>query len=82
MNDHKPAGWYYVGDGKLRYSDDYGWTDFYMETTDPRTRDWPPPPPQTLLGQLREDKAALVTASGAQRHRRRGALFHRYRQAK
>ncbi|XGX79503.1 hypothetical protein LQK93_02316 [Terrabacter sp. BE26] len=54
MND-KPAGWYYVGDGKLRHRDNHGWTDFYMETADPRTLDWPPPDPKTLLGVVREE---------------------------
>lgn len=54
MND-KPAGWYYVGDGKLRYRDDYGWTDFYMDTTDPRTMDWPPPTP-LLIPQLQDEQ--------------------------
>lgn len=56
MND-KPAGWYYVGDGKLRYRDDYGWTEFYLDATDPRAQHWPPPRPKTLLQQLREDEA-------------------------
>jgi len=53
----KPAGWYYVGDGKLRYRDDYGWTEFYMETSDPRAKKWPPPTPKTMLQQVREDEA-------------------------
>ena len=56
MSD-KEAGWYYVGDGKLRYRDDFGWTEFYMDTADPRARDWPPPKPKTMLQQLREDDA-------------------------
>lgn len=55
MND-KPEGWFYVGDGKLRYRDDYGWTDFYMDTTDPRARDWPPASPVTLLQQCHEEE--------------------------
>ena len=53
----KPAGWYYIGDGKLRYRDDYGWTEFYMETKDPRAQRWPPPTPKTMLQQVREDEA-------------------------
>ena len=56
MND-KSAGWYYIGDGTLRYRDDYGWTEYYMDTKDPRAQDWPPPKPKTLLQQLREDEA-------------------------
>ena len=54
----KPAGWYYVGDGKLRYRDDYGWTAFYMDTTDPRAQSWPPPAPRTMLQQVRDEEAA------------------------
>jgi hypothetical protein len=57
MNEKRP-GWYYVGDGKLRYRDDYGWTEFYMETSDPRAGRWPPPTPKTMLQQVREDEAA------------------------
>jgi hypothetical protein len=53
----KPAGWYYVGDGKLRYRDDYGWTEFYLETTDPRAQSWPPPAPRTMLQQVRDEEA-------------------------
>lgn len=80
MND-KPAGWYYVGDGTLRYRDDYGWTEYYMDTKDPRARDWPPPMPRTMLQQLREEEAARSAASAppgfrgsrmfARRHRAR-----------
>ena len=54
----KPAGWYYVGDGKLRYRDDYGWTEFYLSTTDPRAQSWPPPTPTTMLQQVRDEEAA------------------------
>lgn len=53
----KQAGWYYVGEGKLRYRDDYGWTEFYMDTDDARVQDWPPPKPRTMMQQLREDEA-------------------------
>ena len=56
MND-KHAGWYYVGDGKLRYRDDYGWTEFYMDTTDPRAAEWPPPDPDALLRKIRAEEA-------------------------
>jgi hypothetical protein len=66
MSD-KEAGWYYVGDGKLRYRDDYGWTEFYMDTADPRARDWPPPQPKTLLQQLREDEARRTAISPPRR---------------
>ena len=61
----KPAGWYYIGDGKLRYRDDYGWTEFYMETTDPRAKMWPPPTPRTMLQQVREDEAKRAAEAEA-----------------
>jgi hypothetical protein len=54
----KPAGWYYIGDGQLRYRDEYGWTEFVMDTNDPRARDWPPPTPRTMLQQVRDAEAA------------------------
>ena len=78
MND-KPAGWYYVGDGTLRYRDDYGWTEYYMDTKDPRAQDWPPPKPKTLLQQLRDDEAARsVSAQRPKRNLswRRGGARH------
>ena len=64
----KPAGWYYVGDGTLRYRDDYGWTEYYMDTKDPRAQDWPPPKPKTMLQQLREDEAARSSLNGRAAH--------------
>ncbi|GAA2018543.1 hypothetical protein GCM10009740_03000 [Terrabacter terrae] len=81
MND-KPAGWYYVSDGKLRYRDDYGWTDYYMDTSDPRARDWPPPEPKTLLQQLRSEGDAWASPPNPRRQRRAGALFFKGRHAK
>ena len=67
----KPAGWYYVGDGKLRYRDDYGWTEFYMDTTDPRAQSWPPPTPRTMLQQVRDEEARRSVQESS---RRRGFL--------
>ena len=72
----KPAGWYYIGDGKLRYRDDYGWTEFYMETKDPRAQKWPPPTPKTMLQQVREDEAKRSAAEAQTRSR---GLFGRRR---
>ncbi|WP_330476074.1 hypothetical protein [Terrabacter sp. C0L_2] len=66
----KSSGWYYVGDGKLRFRDDYGWTEYYMDTSDPRAQTWPPPAPKTLLQQLRDEER---TAS-AKVPRRRAVL--------
>ena len=81
MND-KPAGWYYIGDGTLRYRDDYGWTEYYMDTKDPRAQDWPPPQPKTLLQQLREDEAARSVASGARHGARVWSPFRRAHRAR
>ena len=41
----KPPGWYYVGEIRLRYLDEDGWTDHYVDTDDIRGLDWPPPCP-------------------------------------
>src|SRR6476469_6698518 len=76
MND-KPEGWYYVGDGKLRYRDDYGWTDYYMDTSDPRAAAWPPPAPRTMLHDLREEMRHATVRT--RRHARLAALFYRGR---
>ena len=67
MND-KPAGWYYVGEGRLRYRDDYGWTEFYMDTKDPRAQKWPPPTPRTMLQQVRDAEADRAAATSHRRH--------------
>ncbi len=70
MNE-KPAGWYYVGGGKLRYRDDHGWTEFFMDTNDPRARDWPPPGPQIMLHLLQEEQLPQA----ASRRQARGGMF-------
>lgn len=76
----KPAGWYYVGDGKLRYRDDNGWTDYFMPTTDPLAAKWPPPPParpKSYVEWVEEDMAARqAQAVQASRHSFR-SLFRR-----
>jgi hypothetical protein len=81
MSD-KPAGWYYAGDGKLRYRDDDGWTEFYMEMSDPRARDWPPPTPQSLLRKLREEEVARSAAPGTRRRSWVAGFFYRGRHAR
>ena len=43
MNDK--AGWFYVGDGLLRYRDEGGWTEHLLEAESVRGLDGPPPPP-------------------------------------
>lgn len=78
----KPAGWYYVGDGKLRYRDDHDWTDVYMDTSDPRARDWPPPSPSTVLAQLRDSGREAYAESPSRRGRSISTLFHRGRRAR
>lgn len=82
MNDYKSAGWYYVGDGKLRYRDDYDWTEFYMDTSDPRTRDWPPPAPRTLLQELREEDRVWSAHPRSWRGQRLSTFFYRGRHAR
>ena len=71
----KPAGWYYVGGGRLRYRDDYGWTEYYLATTDPRAQSWPPPTPTTMLQQVREEERARA----ALQQKRRGFFGRRRR---
>ena len=43
MNDK--AGWFYVGNGLLRYRDEAGWTEHFLEAESVRGFDGPPPPP-------------------------------------
>ncbi len=76
----KPAGWYYVGDGQLRYRDDYGWTDFVMDTNDPRALNWPPPTPRTMLQQVRDHEAQMAMLAAHNRHWR--ARWFRRREAR
>ena len=45
MGARTEPGWYYVGEGQLRYHDEHGWTDHYVDTNDIRGLDWPPPRP-------------------------------------
>jgi len=77
----KPAGWYYVGKGTLRYRDDYGWTEFYMETTDPRAQKGTPPTPKTMLQQVREEEAQR-SAAAANGHSGASSWFGRSRKPK
>ena len=81
MND-KPEGWYYVGDGKLRYRDHYGWTDYYMDTSDPRAREWPPPAPKALVQQLDSGEDAWASPPSPRRQWWAGAPFYKGRHAK
>jgi hypothetical protein len=80
MSD-KPAGWYYVGKGKLRYRDDYGWTEFYMDATDPRAQRGTPPTPKTMLQQVREEEAKR-SAAAANGHSGVSGWFGKSRKAK
>lgn len=43
MNDK--SGWFYVGNGLLRYRDESGWTEHFLEAESVRGFDGPPPPP-------------------------------------
>ena len=63
-------GWYYTQDGRLRYRDESGWTEHYLDFDKVRTMQGPPPPPQTMLEQVLARQAEL-TAQGSRRSRRR-----------
>ncbi|EWS99696.1 hypothetical protein N865_21515 [Intrasporangium oryzae NRRL B-24470] len=73
----KPEGWYYVGDGKLRYRDDRGWTSHYMSTKDPAAAKWPPPPPRTFLQQVLDDQAAVAAEAASPSGSRLTSIFRR-----
>ena len=77
MSD-KEAGWYYIGDGTLRYRDDYGWTDFYKDSDYPRAKNWPPPKPKTLIQQFREDEARRTAIAPPRRVLSLWARGHHY----
>jgi len=48
MGVDKP-GWYYVGNGQLRYMDADGWTDQYKKIDDPYKKiNDPPPQPEPV----------------------------------
>lgn len=61
------AGWFYVGDGKLRYRDEHGWTEFYLDTTDRLAQDWPPPAPLTMVREVLDDEARRAAAASPRR---------------
>lgn len=49
----KRPGWYYTQDGRLRYHDERGWTEYYLSFDEIRNIDGQPPPPMTMLDQVR-----------------------------
>ncbi|MGN6753515.1 MAG: hypothetical protein ACTHJJ_13310 [Intrasporangium sp.] len=53
------SGWFYVGEGLLRYRDEGGWTEHFLEAESVRGFDGPPPPP----GVSRETKFNAVGAA-------------------
>jgi hypothetical protein len=74
MSD-KPAAWYYVGEGRLRYRDDYGWTEFYLDASEQAGMSWPPPAPGEVLRELEIAEASQT--SEAMRLARKRSLFGR-----
>jgi len=60
MGARTEPGWYYVGDGKLRYRDEFGWTSEEMDTRDDRAAEWPPPSPEQLQVSLQGGQAQRV----------------------
>jgi len=57
MDARTEPGWYYVGEGRLRYRDEHGWTAFEMDTQDGRAAEWPPATPDEMLAELRAQDA-------------------------
>lgn len=43
-------GWFYVGDGWLRYRDEHGWSGHYVSADSVRGFDGPPPGPPPVGG--------------------------------
>jgi hypothetical protein len=68
--NNKP-GWYYTADGRLRYRDEDGWTEYYVDFDEIRGEVGSPPPPMTMLEQVRAREAQL-RASKPRRRRRLG----------
>ena len=73
MNDK--AGWFYVGDGLLRYRDEAGWTEHFLEAESVRGFDGPPPPP---VGND-ETRVDVVEATPSLESRKGGGLQIRAR---
>jgi hypothetical protein len=48
----KTRGWYYTAEGRLRYHDDEGGTEYYLTFDQVRNMQGPPPPPLTMLDQV------------------------------
>lgn len=66
----KRPGWYYTTDGRLRYHDDLGWTEYYMEFDEVRALDGSPPPPMTMLDQVKARETQVAARIAAQGMRR------------
>ena len=55
----KRPGWYYMADGRLRYHDENGWTEYFLDFEQVRAMDGQPPPPLTMLDQVLARKASV-----------------------
>jgi hypothetical protein len=55
----KRPGWYYMADGRLRYHDEDGWTEYFLDFEQVRAMDGQPPPPMTMLDQVLARKASV-----------------------
>ena len=62
MGARAEPGWYYVGKGQLRYRDEHGWTDHYVDANDIRGLDWPPPRPGEFLNGVTQVTEAITPA--------------------
>lgn len=67
MDARVEPGWYYAGDGLLRFRDEHGWTSNVLLAEDIRGLEWPPPPPERTAGPVTDGEPA------ADATRRRGA---------
>jgi len=66
----KRPGWYYTQEGRLRYHDEDGWTEYYLSFDEIRNQDGQPPPPMTMLDQVRAQEAQRGATLRPRRTRR------------
>lgn len=58
----KRPGWYYTAEGRLRYHDENGWTEYYLDFDQVRNLEGPPPPPTTMLDEVLARQARLAAS--------------------
>ncbi|MER7072525.1 hypothetical protein [Terrabacter sp. NPDC000476] len=65
MDARVEPGWYYAGEGLLRFRDEHGWTSDVLLAEDIRGLEWPPPPPERPAGTVAGTAADDEPATGA-----------------